>query len=85
MKGNYATKLHPKIVHISTLFYQTLSIISSSGRKLLKMQNNKSLFKTPSTYKNSDNIKKRICLFLSFWVLGILHWLANLRFSILSQ
>ena len=27
------------IVHISALFYQSLSIISASGRKLLKMKN----------------------------------------------
>ena len=33
-----------KIVHISTLFYQSLSIISPSGRKLLKMKNSKSFF-----------------------------------------
>ena len=33
-----------KIVHISTLFYQCLSIISASGRKLLKMKNSKSFF-----------------------------------------
>ena len=47
MKGSYATKLCPKIEHISTLFYQNLSIISPSGRKLLKMKNSKSL--TPSS------------------------------------
>ena len=29
-----------EIVHISALFYQSLSIISASGRKLLKMKNN---------------------------------------------
>ena len=34
-----------KIVHISTLFYQSLSIISASGRQLLKMKNSKSFFK----------------------------------------
>ena len=33
-----------KIVHISTLFYQSLSIISASGRKLFKMKNSKSFF-----------------------------------------
>ena len=38
-----------KILHISILFYQSLSIISASGRKLLKMKNNKS-FLTPSIY-----------------------------------
>ena len=31
-----------KLVHISALFYQSLSIISASGRKLLKMKNSKS-------------------------------------------
>ena len=30
-----------KIVHISTLFYQSLSIIIASGRELLKMKNSK--------------------------------------------
>ena len=35
-----------KIVHISTLFFQSLSIISASGRKLLKMKNGKSCFNT---------------------------------------
>ena len=38
-----------KIVHISALFYQSLSIINASGRKLLKMINSKS-FSTPSIY-----------------------------------
>ena len=35
-----------KIVHISALFYQSLSIISASGRKLLKMKNSKCFFNT---------------------------------------
>ena len=35
-----------KIVHISALFSQSLSIISASGRKLLKMNNSKSFFNT---------------------------------------
>ena len=35
-----------KIVHISALFYQSLSIISASGRRLLKMKNSKSFFNT---------------------------------------
>ena len=33
-----------KIVHISALFCQSLSIISASGRKLLKIKNSKSFF-----------------------------------------
>ena len=37
-----------KIVHISTLFYQSLSITSLSGRKLLKKKNSK-FFYTPNT------------------------------------
>ena len=48
MKESYATKLCPKIVHISALFYHSLSIISASGRKLLKRKNSKSFFLTPS-------------------------------------
>ena len=38
-----------KTVHISALFYQSLSIISASGRKLLKMKNSNKFFLTPST------------------------------------
>ena len=41
MKESYATKLFPKIIHFSPLFYKNLSIISSSGRELLKMKNSK--------------------------------------------
>ena len=37
------------IVHIATVFYQSLSIISASGRKLLKMKNSNN-FLTPSTH-----------------------------------
>ena len=33
-----------KILHISALFYQSLSIISASGRKLLKMKIAKVVF-----------------------------------------
>ena len=42
MKESYGTKLCPQIVHISALFYQSLSIISASGRKLLNMKSSKS-------------------------------------------
>ena len=51
MKESYATKLCPKIVHISALFYQSLSIITASGRKLLKRKNSKSFFNTYGTAK----------------------------------
>ena len=38
-----------KIVHISALFHQSLSIISASGRKLLKMKNSNNKKLTHST------------------------------------
>ena len=38
-----------KIVHISTLLYQSLSIISASGRKNIKDENSKG-FLTPNTF-----------------------------------
>ena len=53
MPPNYVNK----IVHISSLFYQSLNIISASGRKLLKMKNSKSFFNT-----------WYICLFVCLYV-----------------
>ena len=44
MKESYAPNYVQKIVHISALFYQSLSIISASGRQLLKMKHSKSFF-----------------------------------------
>ena len=47
INSNHSYYVH-KIVHISALFYQSLSIISASGRELLKMKNsnNNKIFNT---------------------------------------
>ena len=56
-----------KIVHISALFYQSLSIISASGRKLLKMKNSKRFFFTPSIYQETTSkIQFRFRNFISY-------------------
>ena len=49
-----------KLVHISALFYESLSIIIASGRMFLKMKIAK-VFLTPSTY----NVESSSILFLS--------------------